>query len=197
MIAIIDYDAGNTCSVMNALNRIGAPFILSDDHEIIQRADKVIFPGVGHAAAAMEALQKKDLVEVIRSLAQPVLGICVGMQLLCDHSEEGDTKCLGIIPGSVRRFDPKSGIKVPHMGWNIVKVNLKDEILKGISDDDYFYFVHSYYVPLNEETLASCDYNGSFSAIVRKDNFYGIQFHAEKSGSVGEQLITNFLSHDI
>ncbi len=194
MIVMIDYDAGNTCSVMNALNRLGADYQLTDDPEKIKDADKVIFPGVGHAGAAMQALEKKGLVDIIRGLRQPVLGICVGMQLLAERSEEGDTKSLGIIPGMVKRFEPSDEYNVPHMGWNKMKLLTEDPIFSGIDDQSYFYFVHSFFMPQTEYCIASTDYSVSFAAAVRKDNFCGIQFHAEKSGKLGAQLISNFLN---
>jgi len=196
MIALIDYDAGNTCSVMNALKRVEAEFVLTDDIDVIENADKVIFPGVGHAKSAMEALRKKSLDIVIRNLKQPVLGICVGMQLMCESSEEGDTNCLGIIPGRVKKFDAR-GVKVPHMGWNQLSQTKDDVIWKGIKDEEHFYFVHSYYVPDSEYKIGACNYDLKFSAAIKKDNFWGVQFHAEKSGDVGEQLLKNFLSVDL
>ena len=195
MITIIDYDAGNTCSVMNALKRLNVNFELSDNPATISNAEKVIFPGVGHAAAAMEALKAKNLVDVIRGLQQPVLGICVGMQLLMDASEEGDAKGLGIIPGKVLRFDIDPDMKVPHMGWNSISEFRDDKLLKDISQDSFVYFVHSYYVPENDFSIASCTYDLNFSAAVKKDNFYGIQFHAEKSGSIGAHILKNFIAN--
>lgn len=193
MIALIDYDAGNTCSVMNALKRVGVEFILTDQAAKIRNADKVIFPGVGHAASAMRALQKKNLDELIPSLTQPVLGICVGLQLMCESSEEGNVNCLGIIPGRVKRFDESNGIKVPHMGWNTVHAFAEDPIWRGVQTNDHFYFVHSYYVPQSDYAIATCEYDVSFAAAIRKDNFWGVQFHAEKSGDVGERVLRNFL----
>lgn len=194
MIALIDYDAGNTCSVMNALKRLNVDFVLTDDAAVIRGAEKVIFPGVGHAKAAMESLRRKNLVDVIKSLTQPVLGICVGMQLMCAASEEGDTICLGLIPVTVKRFDDTSEFKVPHMGWNQIDINADTPLFDGLKQNDYLYFVHSYYVPQSEYSIATCDYQTEFSAAVRVNNFYGIQFHAEKSGAVGEQIIGNFLN---
>ena len=194
MIALIDYDAGNTCSVINALHRLDADFVLTDDPDQIKGADKVIFPGVGHAGAAMEALRRKSLVSVISGLRQPVLGICVGMQLLSERSEEGDTICLGLIPSIVRRFDQSLVAKVPHMGWNQVALRRDDPLSVDIDDGSYFYFVHSYYMDLGPDTIMSCTYGAPFSAAVRKDNFWGIQFHAEKSGSSGALLLSNFLN---
>lgn len=195
MIVLIDYDAGNTCSVMNALKRVKADFVLSDQPDVIRSADKVIFPGVGHAKAAMDSLDKKGLVDVIKGLTQPVLGICVGMQLLCASSTEGDTDCLGILPLEVTKFDESQGLKVPHMGWNQIDIKGDVSLFRDIHDQDYVYFVHSYYVPDSKYSIATCEYGTSFSAAVKKDNFYGIQFHAEKSGTVGAQIISNFINH--
>lgn len=194
MIAIIDYDAGNTCSVINALKRLNTDYILTSDIAELQRADKVIFPGVGHAGAAMESLRNKGLVEVIRNLTQPVLGICVGMQLMCTSSEEGDTVGLDIINTRVKRFDDSHGLKVPHMGWNKLKFVIDDPLWHLLKDSQHYYFVHSYYVPFHASTIASCDYNVTFSAAIRKDNFWGIQCHAEKSGEQGSQLLSNFVN---
>ncbi len=182
---------------MNALNRLGVDYTLSRDVRVIQHADKVIFPGVGHAGAAMDSLRKYGLVEVIKNLHQPVLGICVGMQLLCDHSDEGDTACLGILPHPVTRFNGGMELKVPHMGWNTVHPIGDDGLFGEIEHGSYFYFVHSYFVPQIRETTAICTYQLPFSAAVRKDNFYGIQFHAEKSGQVGEKLLSNFLNGEL
>ena len=195
MIVLIDYDAGNTCSVMNALKRVKADFVLSDQPEVIRSAEKVIFPGVGHAKAAMESLEKKGLVDVIKGLTQPVLGICVGMQLLCKTSTEGDTNCLGILPLEVTKFDESQGLKVPHMGWNQIDIKGDVPLFRDIKDQDYVYFVHSYYVPDSQYSIAKCDYGTPFSAAIQKDNFYGIQFHAEKSGTVGAKIISNFINH--
>jgi glutamine amidotransferase len=186
-IVIIDYGAGNVKSVNFAFQRLGYQPILSDDPETIRKADYVVFPGVGHAKSAMENLNAKNLVEVIRTLKQPVLGICLGMQLMCRHSQEGDVEGIGIFDVDVVRFDDQ--LKVPHMGWN----DLKDgkQLIKDISGQAYF--VHSYYVPDNKETIASCDYGITFSAALSRDNFYGCQFHPEKSGEVGERILKRFL----
>ncbi len=193
MIVMIDYDAGNTCSVMNALDRLEADYILSSDPAEIQSADKVIFPGVGHAGAAMEALKRKGLVDVIKGLKQPVLGICVGMQLMVEQSEEGDTNCLGVVPGVVKRFEHSEDHNVPHIGWNTTMKKSDDPLFENIEDQSYFYYVHSYYMPENEYCIASSHYDVTFAAAIRKDNFWGIQFHAEKSSKLGAQLISNFL----
>jgi len=195
MIALIDYDAGNTCSVTNALDRLKVDYLLTDDASEIRKADKVIFPGVGHAGAAMNALKKKDLVEVIKGLDQPVLGICVGMQLLAKRSEEGDSYGLGIIDTNVKKFSMDNALKVPHMGWNTIEASKDIKLFENLDISGHYYFVHSYFMPLNSATIASCNYGIPFSAAVRKDNFWGIQFHAEKSGMLGSQLISNFINN--
>ena len=197
MIVIVDYEAGNTCSVMNALKRLGVDYVLSNNIDEIKAADKVIFPGVGHAGAAMEALKRAELVEVIPQLTQPVLGICVGLQLMCSGSEEGNSNGLGIINAFVQKFDDSLNIKVPHMGWNTLKFEKEDPIWNGIKENSFLYFVHSYYVPIHETTIGICDYGHSFSAAIRKDNFWGIQFHAEKSGDIGSQLLDNFVNETL
>jgi glutamine amidotransferase len=190
MIAIVKYNAGNITSVKNALERLGYSCIVTDDKIFLQQAEKVIFPGVGEASSAMKYLKEKGLDEVIKNLKQPVLGICLGQQLLCQFSEEGDTECLGIFEALVKKFDPK--LKVPHMGWNTIS-GLNSELYKDISNEEDFYFVHSYYAEICRETTAVCDYIVPFSASMQKDNFYATQFHPEKSSSVGEQLLLNFL----
>ena len=195
MIAIIDYDMGNLRSLENALDRLGAVYTVTADPETIRRSDKVILPGVGHAGLAMDNLVERGLPEVIRSLRQPVLGICVGMQVLCRDSEEAPGKsCLGIFDAHVRRFSPTSGCKVPHMGWNDIR-NLEGKLLRDLESGAYVYFVHSYYAGLCPDTVATCQYAGQlFSAALRYENFYGTQFHPEKSGSVGERILQNFLT---
>jgi len=189
-IALIDYGAGNVQSVKYAVNRLGYEPILTKDHDIIRNADKVIFPGVGAAKAAMDQLKESGLDKVIPTLTQPVLGICVGMQLMCKHSEEGDVKCLGIIDSEVKRFN--NGLKIPHMGWNTIS-KLESEIFNFSPKQEQVYFVHSYYVPENKYTIASTDYGVNFSAAIQKDNFYAVQFHTEKSGDIGEQILKQFL----
>lgn len=189
-LAIIDYSAGNTQSVIFALNRLGIDPILSDQKEILQSADKVILPGVGHAASAMKVLKEKGLDVIIRNLKQPLLGICLGQQLLCAHSEEGDVDGIGIFPQTVKRFPENE--KVPHMGWNTV-TDLKGPLFKDISSESYFYHVHSYYVPQNEFSIASCNYILPFATAMQKDNYYAAQFHPEKSGTAGQQFLKNFL----
>ncbi len=190
-VVLIDYGAGNIQSVRFALNRLGVEPALSSDPEAIRSADKVIFPGVGEAGSAMRHLRKSNLENIIPQLTQPFLGICLGMQLMCDRSEEGDTTCLGIIPGTVQKFIPENGEKVPHMGWNSIR-NGEGTLFQDL-DGAHFYFVHSYYVPENEFTIALTDYVLPFSAGIRKDNFYACQFHPEKSGLSGSAMIEKFL----
>ena len=191
-VAIVKYNAGNIYSVVNAMKRLGINPILTDDAEMLQKADRVLFPGQGQAKEAMEYLKAHQLDQVIKNLTQPVLGICVGQQLLCRHSEEGDVDCIGIFDVDVKRFKPqKHEDKVPAMGWNEL-YDLKTDLYKGLSHP-YSYFVHSYYVPLCEETIATADYILPYSASLHKDNFYSCQFHPEKSGKVGEQILRNFL----
>ncbi len=191
-VAIVKYNAGNIYSVVNAMKRLGIEPVLTDDAEMLQKADRVLFPGQGQARETMEYLKAHQLDQVIKNLKQPVLGICVGQQLLCRHSEEGDVDCIGIFDVDVKRFQPqKHEDKVPAMGWNEI-YDLKTELYKGLSHP-YSYFVHSYYVPLCEETIAKADYILPYSASLHKDNFYTCQFHPEKSGKVGEQILKNFL----
>ena len=192
MIAIIDYKMGNLRSVENALKRLGAEFCVTADPVVICSADRVLLPGVGNAAEAMENLRKAGLVEVIRSLRRPVLGICVGMQVMCRHSEEGDVECLNIFDARVKRFVPAPDVKVPHMGWNRIG-NLESKLFKGLDGGSYVYFVHSYYPELCPDTIATSHHGVMFSAALKYENFYGTQFHPEKSGDVGERIIENFL----
>ena len=198
-VAIVKYNAGNIYSVVNAMKRLGINPILTDDAEMLQKADRVLFPGQGQAKEAMEYLKANHLDQVIRDLKQPVLGICVGQQLLCRHSEEGDADCIGIFDVDVKRFQPqRHEDKVPAMGWNEI-YDLKTDLYKGFRKSSeallhpYSYFVHSYYVPLCEDTIATADYILPYSASLHKDNFYTCQFHPEKSGKVGEQILKNFL----
>lgn len=190
-VVLIDYGAGNIQSVQFALNRLGIEPILSSDPEIIRSADKVIFPGVGEAGSAMRHLRQYSLEKVIPLLTQPFLGICLGMQLMCERSEEGDTICLGIIPGIVKKFVPRNGEKVPHMGWNSI-ANGPGSLFQDF-EGEFFYFVHSYFVPQNEYTIALTDYILPFSSGIQKDNFYACQFHPEKSGESGSKIIKKFL----
>ena len=190
MIAIIKYNAGNIKSVQNALNRLGYESVITDDVETLLNADKVIFPGVGEASTAMNYLKEKGLDQVIQSIKQPFLGICLGLQLMCEISEEGNTECLGIFDTTVKLFPPEE--KVPHMGWNNFE-NLQGELFEGVDLNDNVYYVHSYYAEPCKETLATCDYIKPFSAALQKDNFYATQFHPEKSASIGEQILKNFL----
>ena len=192
-VAIVKYNAGNVYSVVNALKRLGIEPLLTDNAEALQKADRVLFPGQGEASGAMEYLKARRLDEVIRSLKQPVLGICIGQQLLCRHSEEGNTDCIGVFDAEVRRFQPqRHEDKVPCMGWNRL-YDTKSPLMQGI-EGEYVYFVHSYYVPVCNETIATADYILPYSAAMHKDNFYTCQFHPEKSGRVGEQIIKNFLA---
>ncbi|MDZ4681779.1 MAG: imidazole glycerol phosphate synthase subunit HisH [Saprospiraceae bacterium] len=191
-IAVIDYNAGNVRSVLYALERLGIAATLTADPKRIAAADKVIFPGVGEAAGTMRHLRERGLDEVIKGLTQPVLGICLGMQLLCAHSEEGDTTCLGLIPQQVLRFRPQAGEKVPHMGWNTIN-HLKSALFSPELEDQYVYFVHSYYVEPGPYTIAITDYVQPFSAAVQKDNFYATQFHPEKSAQAGALILKYFI----
>ena len=192
-VAIIKYNGGNIYSVVNALKRLGIEPLLTDDAEQLQKADRVLFPGQGEARGAMEYLKARRLDEVIRSLRQPVLGICVGQQLLCSHSDEGDVDCIGVFSAQVKRFQPQQHEdKVPCMGWNKL-YDTKSPLMEGI-EGSYVYFVHSYYVPLCDDTIATTDYILPYSAAMHKDNFYACQFHPEKSGKVGEQILRNFLA---
>lgn len=189
-IVIINYGAGNIQSIMFAIERLGFKAVLSNDPKEIKSADKVIFPGVGEASYAMKMLKQSGLDTLIPTLKQPVFGICLGMQLMCNSSEEGDTKGLGIFDVDVVKFTSK--VKVPQMGWNNI-YNLKSDLFKGISENEYMYLVHSFYAPLCAETIATTEYELEYSSALENDNFYGTQFHPEKSGDVGERILGNFL----
>ncbi len=191
MIAIIKYNAGNISSVQNALTRLGYKSIVTDKADEILNADKVILPGVGEASTAMKYLKEKGLDQVIMKVKQPLLGICLGLQLMCNHTEEGDTKCLSIFNAQVKKFSAKK--IVPHMGWNNFSTT-EGKLLEGVTKVDNTYYVHSYYAEISEETEASCHYIQPFSAVMHKNNFYATQFHPEKSADVGEQLLKNFLA---
>lgn len=192
-VAIIKYNAGNIYSVVNALKRLGIEPCLTDDAAVLANADRVLFPGQGEASGIMRYLREHKLDETIKHLTQPVLGICVGQQLLCKHSEEGNTDCIGIFDTEVKKFCPqRHEDKVPAMGWNSI-TNLKSPLFKGLNENDFVYFVHSYYVPLCSSTIATANYIQPYSAALCRDNFYATQFHPEKSGSVGETILKNFL----
>jgi len=188
---IIKYNAGNVVSVTNTLNRLGVEPVLSDNPDVIRSADKVIFPGVGEASTAMNYLRTRKLDELIADLKQPFLGICLGQQLMCRHSEENDTNCLGIFNLNVIRFEPK--MKVPHMGWNIL-FDMQGPLFDEMPNESFIYFVHSYYCELGPETIAKSDYINHFSAALQKDNFYAIQGHPEKSSKTGQKFLENFLN---
>lgn len=192
-IAVIKYNAGNIRSVAFALERLGIDYSITDDVEKIQSADKVIFPGVGEASTTMSYLVEKKLDRLIVSLRQPVLGICLGMQLMCKHSDENNTPCLGIFDETVKLFKPTQNEKVPHIGWN--SLTLSNGWLDAKLDDEFVYFVHSYFVPVNQNTVAITDYVQPFSAAMRRNNFYAVQFHPEKSAAAGELVLKSFLNH--
>jgi imidazole glycerol-phosphate synthase subunit HisH len=193
-LVIIKYNAGNIQSVLYALERIGARAVVTDDPARITEADKVIFPGVGEASTAMEYLREHQLDKVIRELRKPVLGICLGMQLLCSYSEENDTACLGIFEEKVRRFTPEKMLKVPQIGWNNI-YDLKSPLFEGIKENSYCYFVHGYYAALGDHTIAKTDYPIPYSSALHRGNFYGVQFHPEKSAQTGERILRNFIDH--
>ena len=193
-LSIIQYNAGNIQSVLYALERLGVTATVTDDPTLIQASDKVIFPGVGEASTAMAYLKERNLDQLIVSLTQPVLGICLGMQLMCGHSAENDTTCLGIFEEQVLAFKATEvGIKIPQIGWNNI-ANLKTELFNGVPENSFAYFVHGFYAGLGDNTIATTDYIQPYSSALQKNNFYGVQFHPEKSAAVGEQIIQNFLS---
>ena len=190
-LVTLDYGVGNIKSIQFAFDRLGVTAVLSNDIELIKAADKIIFPGVGEASSAMNKLKDTGLIDDIKKLKQPVLGICLGMQLMCSKLEEGNTNGLGIFDVAVKRFS--TSVKVPQMGWNSI-TNLKSKLFKDISDKEYMYLVHSYYVEENENTIATTDYELLYASAIQKDNFYGVQFHPEKSGKLGEKILQNFLN---
>lgn len=190
-IAIIRYNAGNVESVRNAIQRLGADAVVTDDADLLRSAKRVIFPGVGEASSAMARLRGNGLAELIPTLTQPVLGICLGMQLLCAVSDENDAGCLGVLPYRVRRFQSEE-LKIPHVGWNRIK-RLNGPLFDGVDEGSHVYFVHGFFVPTVAESIASCDYGGEFSAAVAHRNFFATQFHPEKSGETGERILANFL----
>lgn len=193
-IAIIKYNAGNVQSVQYALERLGYKSIVTDDHNAIKNADKVIFPGVGNASSAMHSLKEKGLDKILKNLTQPVLGICVGMQLLCKHSEENNTTGLGIIDLNVKKFiSAERNFKIPQIGWNNI-YNFSSVLFEGVKENSFVYYVHSYYVERGIETIATTDYILPYSAVIQKNNFYGVQFHTEKSAEVGDRVLLNFLN---
>ena len=190
-VAIIKYNAGNVCSIYNAINRLGIEPIITDNSEQILTADKIIFPGVGEASSAMQYLKQHNLDSVIKDLKQPLLGICLGMQLLCRFSEENNTPCLGIFNQDIKKFT--SSNKIPQIGWNSIDT-LSSELFKGINNNEYVYFVHSYYAEISENTIAETDYGIKYSSALQKGNFYATQFHPEKSGFIGSKIIENFIN---
>ena len=192
-LAIIDSGGANISSVKHALRRLGADPVFTADAATIRNAERVILPGVGAAGAAMSRLRELELVDCIRELRQPVLGICLGMQLLFEQSEEASVECLGIIPGKLQKLEAADGLRVPHMGWNTTTTVREDPLLNGLPENPWFYFVHSYSAPIGDCTLAACTHGKPFAAIVRKDNFYGAQFHPERSARHGARLLANFL----
>jgi glutamine amidotransferase len=195
-LVIIKYNAGNIQSVLYALERIGVEALVTDNEDLIRSADKVIFPGVGEASTAMQYLRERDLDRIIKNLNQPVLGICLGMQLMCDYSEENDTQCLGIFEEQVKKFDPDTQVqqhlKVPQIGWNTI-YDLKTGLFNGLDNKSYCYFVHGYYAAKGAHTSATTDYVLPYSSALHKNNFYGVQFHPEKSATIGEQILKNFI----
>jgi imidazole glycerol-phosphate synthase subunit HisH len=192
-VVLVDAGGTNIGSVRYALQRLGVDAALTADAATIRAADKVILPGVGAAGPGMARLQQLGLVDLMRSLTQPVLGVCLGMQLLCERSEEGDVACLGVVPAAVRRFREQPGLRVPHMGWNRLQRRTEHPLLVGLGAQDWAYFVHSYAVPVGDYALATSDYGGEFSAVIASGNFHGMQFHPERSASVGARLLKNFL----
>lgn len=194
MIAIIKGCGNNIASIRYALQRLGQEAIITAQPDIIKNSSHVLLPGVGHAGFAMDQLNRNCLTEVIKNLTQPVLGICLGMQLLFNTSEEGNTAGLGIIPGIIKAFEKSPNLTIPHMGWNILQWKTNSDLQKNLNEGDFFYFVHSFKAPITTYTIATCEYGENFSAIVKKDNFYGMQFHPERSGNIGEKILKNFFN---
>ena len=192
-LAVITGGGANFYSIEMALQRLSVDYRLTNDKSVINSSDGVLFPGVGNAEFAMQELQRLNLVELIQEYKKPLLGICLGMQLLYEYSEEGNLPCLGILPGKVQQFNSGAGLIVPHMGWNNLDWQKESELTRQIAKDNDVYFVHSFFAPVNEVTVATCDYGGAFTAMAQQDNFYAMQFHPEKSGTIGEQLIKNFI----
>ncbi len=196
MVAIIDYNTGNLRSVMNALQRAGVEYVVTADHDVLRAADRVLLPGVGEASSAMDKLRERGLDRLIPTLTQPVLGICIGLQLMCKSSEEGDAECLGIFDTKIVKLPKMDAngelLKVPHVGWDTIN-GLQTELFADVKEESHLYYVHSYAAELCDQTIATTDYGVQFSASLHRDNFYGTQFHPEKSGSVGEQILANFL----
>jgi glutamine amidotransferase len=192
MIALIDYGAGNTASVANVLKDLNASYIITNRESDICKADKIIFPGVGEASFAIRKLNLFNLINLLRIIKKPFLGICLGMQLMCEESDEGNVKCLGIFDGTCKLFDTEK-VKVPHMGWNKVEFDNNSKLFDGVYSGERFYFAHSYYVPSNPNMIASCNYEIEFTAAMEKDNYYGVQFHPEKSGPAGIKIVRNFI----
>lgn len=192
-VVIIKYNAGNVQSVMYALDRIGVKYTLSDNPEVIQSAGRIIFPGVGEASTAMKSLQKNNLDQLIPKLKQPFLGTCVGMQLLCNYSEENNTKCLGVFENNILKFPKTEGFKIPQTGWNDI-YNLQSPLLQGINENSYVYYNHGYFAPIGENTIAKTNYILEYSAVLQKNNFYACQFHSEISGDIGQKIFENFMN---
>lgn len=192
MIGLVDYGTGNLTSVANSLDRMNISYFKGSTVSELSRADKLIFPGIGEAKTAMDSIRKQELASYIKSLRIPFLGICIGLQILFDHTEERDTECMGVIGGNIKRFE-NNGIKVPQIGWNKVSLKANSPLFDGIDDGAYFYFVNSFYAPLISETIAVTEYGIDFSSALQKDNFYAVQFHTEKSGVTGEKLLKNFI----
>src|SRR5664280_2281449 len=194
MIAVIDYGAGNVASVANAITRLGSPFIITSDINELDKAEKIVFPGVGEASFAINSLHNNNLIKYLQKIKKPLLGICLGMQLMCDHSYEGNVDGLGIFPVNVVRFN-NSETKVPHIGWNTVHYNFGNKLFNGIKQDEFFYFANSYYVPVDESTTAVTENKIDFSASLEKDNYFGVQFHPEKSSVSGLKVLQNFIEY--